>query len=214
MVEMVNENIELFIREYIETSQYQVPQEQIDLLRLSAEYFDNFVVSEFYENVTIYKQNTDDTASNIVNVGVGGETDQLGVPGQYSIGLSSPGQSAAFDYAPISDVEGYSNSTFLVYDTDIALPHELSHVILGFLIGSSKTELDVAILAAVRDMAYNLAEQSDGTVDSHKMIEIMRALYRGHTDSEGVLTVVLDVSGQVVETLSNSAKLVLLLDVN
>ncbi|OYY75012.1 MAG: hypothetical protein B7Y40_03430, partial [Gammaproteobacteria bacterium 28-57-27] len=100
----------------------------------------------------------------------------------YIITLIASGQNGALKGAPVGDLPGWENRTFMYYDSDIGLPHELSHVILGLLgisaYNGEHSELMVAALAKVASVAGIGGVSANFTDDEAVlMAESIRTLY-------------------------------------
>lgn len=152
-----------------------LPQ-QIILLRAAADYFDSFPANAFRSDV--YKP-ANTLATITVVAGDSGAADEPS-PGNFLLTLPSPGGNAA-PRIPVAGVTGWESSTFLIYDTDMAVVHEVDHVILALLSAEGVNELNLATLAYVGELAISRATDSNsGQVDLHKVAVEMRILYGFH----------------------------------
>jgi trimeric autotransporter adhesin len=167
---MANANIEAFINTY---GSRMLPQ-QLILLRAAADYFDSTSANTL-ATITVVAGSS----------GASRKTD----PGQIELTLPPSGGNGA-PRIPVAGVSGWDDSTFLIYDTDMAVVHEVDHVILGLLSESASypmvQELDVATLAYVGGLAISRAtDPTSGQVDPRDVAVEMRILYGFHVDEFG-----------------------------
>jgi hypothetical protein len=179
----LNDNIGSFILDYGDG----MPPEELVLLIAAANYFDAYPGDGF----DAYKMDPSALATNNVASGEGGATGET-QPGTFAVRLPSPGN--GIDRVPVGGIPGWGDTTFLTYDTALAVPHELSHVILGLLGVGGTSELDVATLAYVGKQAIGAATNQDtGEIDLNRVAVELRVLYGYIKDEEGNL---IDENGQ------------------
>ena len=168
-------NIQQFIDEYLKPAgkPATVSNEEIALLRVAGKFFEiqsekvDLSLGGIVRNEEIWGVvYVDEAKGASVEVGEG-----------YIISLVHPGQNGGLKGAPVGDVAGWGNRTFMYYDSDIGMAHELSHVILGLLGISTPSgphaphsELMVAALAKVAQEA-GIGSLSESASDA-EMIQI------------------------------------------
>ena len=135
-----------------------VPTDEITLLKVAAVFY------EEYYNTTVTKWDLDAQAGwatsgadiadvEYVSQSLGGAT--KGGYGSYTLQLVSDPN--GFESTPVGDIPGWRDSTFLIYDSQVGVVHELGHVILGLLGISApvgpNSELMLAALASAASSA-------------------------------------------------------------
>ena len=150
------------INTFIATYNGQVPAEEIILLRAAAAHY------EYYYN-QLDQFSRDQLGLKPINIvvisGEGGST--AGGSGEYVITV--PNGNNGFNGVPVAGISGWGNATFLIYDSKMALVHELGHIILSLLgistSNGANIELMLAALASVASSA-GIANVSPNSTDA------------------------------------------------
>lgn len=119
-------NIEAFVASYGSA----LPAQELYLLQAAAAYYkyyyDNILTGDdFQKQEQGWRPELDIT----VSTADGGETS--GSKGSYDVKL--PSGNDGFKNTPVAGIAGWESSTFLMYDSEVGLVHEIGHVILGLL---------------------------------------------------------------------------------
>lgn len=123
--------------EFLSNEAFYIPENE-KLLLLAAEAFYNDFISQNPDlDFDGYSLTADIRTAESPN-GAGGAN---GSKGSYTVYL--PTEPNGLDRAPVGGVSGYDNSTFLIYDSNVAVVHEVGHVILGLLGMSTKSDQEL-----------------------------------------------------------------------
>jgi len=146
---MANSNIEAFITAY---GSRILPQQR-ELLRAAADYFDSDPGGNHYY-LDSNGNPVQATANITVTIGSPGSTGSTGI-GNQSLTFPAPGGTALVN-VPVSGIPGWEDSTFMTYDSEMGVVHEVNHAILN-LLGNGSSELNIAILAYVANPIISAA---------------------------------------------------------
>jgi len=167
-------NVEDFIFNYLDTGVFDgnYPEEEIILLRAAAAYY-----QYHYDNVlTADEKDFGGWPPEIdiqVEFGTGGAT--TGNQGTYKITVPSGDNGAS--NIPVAGINGSDHSTFLIYDSKMAMVHEVNHAILGLLgiFSPDNNELIIASIASVaHDSIVNGNISSNSTND--QLLQLARSV--------------------------------------
>ena len=164
-----------FIEQYAKP--HGVSPEQIRLLEVAAAFYKShyYKYDDTQQDLLGPEPDKEIMPVKYIDTSGSGAGIELGVG--YQITLIKSGSNSKLEGAPVGDVAGWGNRTFMYYDSDIGMHHELSHVILGLLGISTPagphaphSELMVAALAKVAQEA-GIGSLSESASDA-EMIQI------------------------------------------
>ena len=182
-------NIRDFIDNYLQSG--TISPDQVRLLEVAAVLY-KYHHTKYYDS-NILGVEPGDEISKVTYIALGGKGAGVGVMGGYEITLVNPGGNSELKGAPVADLAGWENRTFMYYDSDIGMHHELSHVILGLLGIStpsgdhgSHSELMVAALAKVaKEAGIDSLSESSSELEKIQVGERVRELYGLSNQKDG-----------------------------
>ena len=165
-------SIDTFIDSYINFGEYNglFPEEEIVLLRVAAAFYTEYVTN-INKPKTLDEGWSDEPLIDVQPGDSGSMTPNLG-----TMVITVPSGPDGFKFVPVGDIPGFQNSTFAIYDSKMALVHELNHAILSLLgITSISNELIIASLASVAHDEIVKANLS--SIPTHsKLLVVARAI--------------------------------------